>query len=1433
MTDLADLARRLRSQAQAAGALVLDGSVLGDGVRADLRTAFGLAAGSDLTIAGVQPTDIADPVDGVLTTSAGNASVLLQHDRPVQLAFSAPGGELQLVVDVALGDGWRITDSYPALTMFPFPQLVISGAHVVFTTAGQDAYPWPGDPAATVELARGPNLLAPVTLDGLDAVAALLGPTLGTPPYKLHGPFRPAPGQALPMVDLRAPLGTGSFGLGTAPDAVELLHPALGVRVGPATAEDPFSPVDLLVEADIGTALHGAIRIPALGGPYALEIEPLPHRADIVSVIQSLPGGRDFTAYVPAELTAIFENVSLDGLVMLADLTPNVGYLALAVGTSGTWPVIPDVLVLEGLSLRVETVDPGGWDWAAVTIAARSRFLPKVFPGEIDVTVGLRHAAAWEVDTISAAYDGVVTVGQIAAGLLGSADSVPTGMRSIGLGEIGIVATRPAPTAAFAYRFSGSANTAVPLHDDLVLVAALDVLANTTSTGHAVHLAGSAAVGEEYFDLALDLGTAGSHLTARWASTGAPLGFADLAAALGWFDMPAVPPALDLALESAAFAVDFGDRGASVVAEATSARYGNAVLQTTRIGNARVWVFGVTVPLHVTLADIPLVGDRLPHADQLGLDGFGAWLVSQALTQAEVAQLNAANPLPADHPRLPDRAVTTPATLFGSLLLGETTQAIDVPVGTPPAAESPPTDLATAAADAPASTDHTRWFSVEKTFGVFTIHRVGLQYVPEGNVLQVGLDAQIALGPLTFDLLGLTLGSPLTTFQPHFGLRGLGVSYALPLLRIDGALYALPADQLGDGVAFQYDGVAVVQAPTFTLAAVASYAQEKDGSPSLFVFGQLRVPMGGPPAFSVTGVMGGFGFNRALTLPTPDQVPAFPLLALGTAADPARVLDILEGRTAPPGGGAPTAWIRPRTGEHWLAFGVEFTTFELIEGRALLAAELGTELVFALLGVATLRLPRKAPEAETYVRAELEIDAVLRPAAGSFALTALLSPDSYVLAPAARLTGGFAVSAWFGPDPRAGQFAFTIGGYHPAFTPPAGFPQVPRVGLSWAVSELVTVTGSAYLALTPSCAMAGGSLEVVYHSGPLRAWFTAHTDVLVAWHPFSFLADVGVSIGVAYTLDVLGITKTLSASVGASMTLWGPPTGGTVTVHLWFVSFTVDFGARPMAPDDARLTPAAFADLLPAAPVSVSVTGGLSASFDDTETPGREVWVVRPGSFSFTTDTAVPATTVAYGGTTATATTPVPTGLALDVRPMGLKGLAGDKSTHTVRVQDRDDGTWHDLRTWSPRIRRQARPVSLWGAPLSDGAGSFTQAPSQPSADLLAAAPVGADFSLPGAEPGRSTGVVDLDEVAYQPVAGDGRSPLAPAVSPTHDFVPVPSPTSIGQVAQLATGQAAAGRAALVGALRGAGLFAGPSDPMTALAADAGHLFTDPPLVVP
>ena len=92
---------------------------------------------------------------------------------------------------------------------------------------------------------------------------------------------------------------------------------------------------------------------------------------------------------------------------------------------------------------------------------------------------------------------------------------------------------------------------------------------------------------------------------------------------------------------------------------------------------------------------------------------------------------------------------------------------------------------------------------------------------------------------------------------------------------------------------------------------------------------------------------------------------------------------------------------------------------------------------------------------------------------GFFRVAAALAPTSYIYVPLCHLTGSFALCYWFSPSAYSGDFVFTLGGYHASFTPPAYYPVAKRIGISFQLSDAVSVTGEAYFAICPK----GNSLK--------------------------------------------------------------------------------------------------------------------------------------------------------------------------------------------------------------------------------------------------------------------------------------------------------------------------------------------------------------------
>jgi hypothetical protein len=593
-------------------------------------------------------------------------------------------------------------------------------------------------------------------------------------------------------------------------------------------------------------------------------------------------------------------------------------------------------------------------------------------------------------------------------------------------------------------------------------------------------------------------------------------------------------------------------------------------------------------------------------------------------------------------------------------------------------------------------------------------------YQSDQQVLWFELDASLAFGPMTLDLVGLGLGSPISSFEPQFSLMGLGVSYSSPPLTIAGSLTNL-APPGADYI--EFEGGVTIGTGEFTVTAFGYYGNQ-GGFNSMFIFGDIAYDFGGPPAFFVTGIALGFGYNSNLRIPTIDEVAAFPFVQVlptsmvpntgifGANPTPQKVLDVIM-NTSP-------AWVNPLQGTLWFAAGITFTSFELVNSQALIMVEFGQELIIALVGTSRAQFPQGlGSEVPVYAYIELDLEVEFAPSQGIFSVQAVLAKSSFLLDKACMLTGGFAFFVWYGPNPHAGDFVLTLGGYNPGFTPPSYYPKVPEVGFHWSLDSSISITGGAYFAFTPSALMVGGELNATYQSGNLKAWFDAHADIIVQWNPFWFDASFGISIGASYKVDLWFTSFTATVELGCNLEVWGPPTGGTVGVDWYIISFTIPFGAsknsskpvinqwsqvQAMLPNSGTATAPNVVTLSPASGLSPNTTSpansgnGNSAARAATAPATPAPWIVRGSQFSFNTSSSIPASSAAVGSSHAI------TGSQFNVAPLGWTGVA---ATHSVTIVDSANNDVSSAFSVTPSFGNV--PSQLWGAQSSSTPDAATQ----------------------------------------------------------------------------------------------------------------------------
>ncbi|WP_369226776.1 DUF6603 domain-containing protein [Streptomyces sp. R39] len=786
----------------------------------------------------------------------------------------------------------------------------------------------------------------------------------------------------------------------------------------------------------------------------------------------------------------------------------------------------------------------------------------------------------------------------------------------------------------------------------------------------------------------------------------------------------------------------------------------DALFAFDKAGLTGVYVLGADLAVTVDLANLPLVGERFAGGGgTFGVDPLRLLAVSGPLAATEAAGLNAL--LPAELAPLPAAAdLTAGFTADAVLRLGELTQ----PLSLPAPGTGQPQALAAAPGQPTATDDNVVWYKVQRTFGPVTFQRIGFAYQrPPGGSAKLAflLDASLNVAGLALTLDGLAIGLDLAdpAAGPRFELRGLGVAYSSGEVEISGAFLADTFTYQGRELP-SYSGKAVLRTKTFSLGALGSYVRLPEG-PSLFVYAFLDYPIGGPPVFFVEGLAAGFGYNRRFIAPDVAAVATFPLVAeaAGTQA-PGALADELR---------ALRDYLPPSPGDFFLALGVHFSSFRMIDSVLLLSVGFGHRFEIDLLGLSTLVLP--SPDAvkagaTPLAQVQLALRATFVPDDGYFALRAQLTENSYLLSRDCRLTGGFAFQVWFGED-HHGDFVLSVGGYHPRFPVPAHYPAVPRLGFTWQVTEQLAMKGSAYFALTPSALMAGGSFSATWQDGSLKAWFSASMDFLIGWSPYHYQADFWASIGASYTFSFFG-THTVSAQVGAQVSLWGPEFSGRAAIDIGICSFDLAFGAADPAgprPIDWAAFRKAFLPAADDALVTVVLQGGAAGTGG---APAKgDLGSVNPLELVLGTDSVIPSHDAYRGpeqGGRALDTTGAAT--AFGIAPLGRDRGHPVAATHRIEIRRFDGSRADDGFRYEPVTKNL--PAAMWGDRLLPS----VTGPALVD-DLLTGYTI---RPLPPAEPGtqpflprdvlRATTALDTQQNAYRwvdrpPFVPDGRDPAA------------------------------------------------------------------------
>ena len=590
------------------------------------------------------------------------------------------------------------------------------------------------------------------------------------------------------------------------------------------------------------------------------------------------------------------------------------------------------------------------------------------------------------------------------------------------------------------------------------------------------------------------------------------------------------------------------------------------------------------------------------------------------------------------------------------------------------------------------------WIAIQRGFGPLYLEQVGFGAVsPHGHLESVSLlmDGSVSLFGLTaaVDDLQITyFTSAGDFFSPAswaVDLAGLAVSADMAGVSIAGGLLKQTTD-----AGIEYLGMLLGRFGVYGITIYGGYGEGIDNGQkftAFFAVGAVNGPIGGPPAFFLTGIGGGFGINRKLIVPTDlGRFGDYPLIqALDVAAQPHDPMTQLR---------ALGDYFPMQRGTFWFAAGLSFNSFALVDGIAVLAVEIGDGLDISLLGLARMALPR--PQV-ALVSIELALLVRFSSSEGVLWVQGQLTDNSWLLYEDVKLTGGFAFVIWFKGE-HSGEFVTTLGGYHPDFHRD-GYPQVPRLGLHWSIGSNIVISAGSYFALCSEAVMAGGDFEVSATFGPAWAEVKFGAHGIVYFDPFHYQVSAYCRIGAGVTIDTWIFGEiTISISIGARIEVSGPEFHGSATFEVGPIELTVAFGGadrvqlQPIAPD-AFITKYLEAAATGGAEAHAVITsfGSLPAKGENSTPDGssaRPFMVVVEFGLTFTT--TIPATAVTRTLAPANATTEHAPSRALGVAPMIVSNVLPE-----ITLEWRRDGAAQTFPFAATPRAFGSFPVGVWGLP--------------------------------------------------------------------------------------------------------------------------------------
>ncbi|KAH7242771.1 hypothetical protein BKA59DRAFT_481274 [Fusarium tricinctum] len=598
----------------------------------------------------------------------------------------------------------------------------------------------------------------------------------------------------------------------------------------------------------------------------------------------------------------------------------------------------------------------------------------------------------------------------------------------------------------------------------------------------------------------------------------------------------------------------------------------------------------------------------------------------------------------------------------------------------------------------------------EKRVNGVSITNVGLGYDAKTQKIKIKFTARASIGPLDGELINFVMAVRLpratgggnillrdwSKLAIEMDLDGLSLAMTGSTLNVAGTLQRVK--RTGEDMVVEgFEGGISVKVKKYEFTGFGSYRGVKHASGdefvSLIVYAMVQGPILRTPYVEVRGISGGFGLGSQLIIPPIDKIHNFPLLMEPTSSSSNAMTTFTKLRDS---GGQ--QFMTETNGASWVAAGVLATACEVVDISAIVKFPLDPNVgQIDILGTASARFPREE-SSRALASIRLNFSGTIDVAHGSLVFQGQIADKSFLLLEDCKLTGGFAVGAWFGPSPQAGDWCISIGGWHPAYIAPAHYPAAPpRMGISWSYKNYLSLTGTAYAAVTPDALMGGLAVHAAYKLGPLEASFDFQADLILYMHPLHYDAQIQISANLSYEVSLFSFARKISIPFKADLHISGPPLYGYVYFDWAVIQFKVEFGDRSLPPKILNLNEFVKICLkkdenLPNSNHVLSLEDGAVVSNTMANEPQRPntPWTVRGQALAFSVTSRIPATSIDFSGSK------VQSNRKILSRPMQLpsesEGIKSELDVTILRKGSTESDHGFRFEAVEERV-----PASLWG----------------------------------------------------------------------------------------------------------------------------------------